>query len=211
MWVIIQVMVRPDSAVLDSGLLEHLDKLLLSIIRKKCLMKQFQSIIAAIAILFLSSSHAVAMGFLPPEDLTETSPLEVAVPDDIVTEVDFNKCLPHQATPDEICYISGGIGGDEVSQFKSRAKQYLLEIVFVQKAVAEDNNRIEEYLAEVQLKIKDSKGNVVVDVTTEGPFFLADLPLGKYQIIADHDGVIKTNVVKIAAKKHQRTVFLWSR
>jgi hypothetical protein len=151
------------------------------------------------------------MGFLPPEDLSETHDLEIAKQDDIATDVNFQKCLPHKAAPDEVCYISGGISSDEVSQFKSRAKEYLLEIVFVQKADPQENGRIEEYLAEVQLQIKDSKGNVVVDVTTEGPFFLADLPFGSYQITAEHDGVIKNNVVKIAAKKHQRIVFLWPR
>ncbi len=150
------------------------------------------------------------MGFLPPEDLSETHELQIAKADDVATEVNFQKCLPHQANPEEVCYISGGISSDEVSQFKSRANEYLLEIVFVQKTDPEENNgRIEEYLAEVQLQIKDSKGNLVVDTMTEGPFFLADLPLGTYQIIADHDGVIKTNVVKIVAKKHQRIVFLW--
>lgn len=181
------------------------------IIIKECLMKHVKLIATVTSILLFSSLHLAAMGFLPPEDALETSPLQAAPADDIATEVDFQKCLPHKAAPDEVCFISGGISGDEVSQFKSRAKEYLFEIVFVQRAAAEDNNRIEEYLAEVQLKIKDSKGNVVVDTTTEGPFFLADLPLGKYQVAAEHDGVIKTNVVRIAAKKHQRIVFLWDR
>lgn len=165
---------------------------------------------AAIMILFLSSFHATAMGFLPPEDLSETHELKIASADN-GDEVDSQKCLPHKAVPDEICYISGGISADEVSQFKSRAKEFLLEIVFVQKTDPEDTSRSEEYLAEVQLQIMDSKGNVVVDTMTDGPFFLADLPFGSYQIVADHDGVIKKNVVKISAKKHQRVVFLWPR
>ena len=167
-------------------------------------------VFSIITVLFFSSFHATAMGFLPPEDLSETHELQIAKNDDISTEVNFQKCLPHQVIPEEVCYISGGISSDEVSQFKSRANEYLLEIVFVQKTDPEENNgRIEEYLAEVQLQIKDSKGNLVVDTMTEGPFFLADLPFGTYRITADHDGVIKTNVVKIAAKKHQRIVFLW--
>lgn len=173
-------------------------------------MKYSTTILAAVTLL-LASFHSTAMGFLPPEDLSETHELQIANADDIVTEVNFQKCLPHQPAPEEVCYISGGISSDEIAQFKSRAKEYLLEIVFVQKADPQDSDRPEEYLAEVQLQIKDSKGNVVVDALTEGPFFLADLPLGKYQITADHDGVIKTNVVKISAKKHQRVVFLWPR
>ncbi len=174
-------------------------------------MKSFRLTLATITILLSGTFQVAAMGFLPPEDFSETQELEEATSDDIITEVDFQKCLPHKAAPEEACYISGGIGSKEVLQFKSHAKEYLLEIVFVQKAEVEDNNRIEEYLADVPLQIKDSQGNVAIDTVSDGPFFLADLPLGKYQITADHDGVIKTNVVKITEKKHQRIVFLWPR
>ena len=167
-------------------------------------------ILSTITVLFLSSFHATAMGLLPPENLSEVHESEASVTDHITTEVDFGKCQSYTAS-DGVCYISGGISGDEVSQFKSHAKEYLLEIVFVQKADAEENGRIEEYLAEVQLQIKDAKGNVVVDTITEGPFFLANLPPGKYQITADYEGVIKNNMVSLSAKKHQRIVFLWPR
>jgi len=172
-------------------------------------MNYFKVVLATIMILFLGSFHATAMGFLPPENLAET-PAEASAPDHISAEVDFAKCLSYTAA-DGVCYISGGISGDEVSQFKSHAKEYLLEIVFVRKADAEDNDRIEEYIADVQLQIKDAKGNVVVETVTEGPFFLANLPPGKYQISADYAGVVKHNMVTISAKKHQRIVFLWPR
>lgn len=171
-------------------------------------MERLKPVLSALIILFFSSFHAVAMGFLPPEDLSETHELKVADSDN-EAEAAFQKCLPHKAVPDEVCYVTGGISADEVSQFKARAKEFLLEIVFVQKTNPEESERPEEYLAEVQLQILDNKGNVVVETLTEGPFFLADLPFGSYQIIADHDGVIRKNVVKIAAKKHQRIVFLW--
>jgi hypothetical protein len=173
-------------------------------------MNYLKVMLATITVLFLSSFHATAMGFLPPENLSEAHEPDASVSTNVATEVDFGKCLSYTAS-DGVCYISGGISGDEVAQFKSHAKEYLLEIVFVQKADTEDNGRIEEYLAEVQLQIKDAKGNVVVDTITEGPFFLANLPPGKYQITADYAGVIKNNAVNISAKKHQRIVFLWPR
>ena len=174
-------------------------------------MKLSRYVMVFSALLLTSALNARAMGYLPPEDTFETTNLETSADDGIVTEVDFKHCLPHQAAPQATCYISGGVSSDEVQQFKARAKEYLLEIVFVQRADTEENNRIEEYLAEVYLPIKDTKGNTVVDITTEGPFFLADLPLGKYQIIAEHEGVVKSNVVRVAANKHQRVVFLWDR
>jgi len=170
-------------------------------------MNYLKVMLATVTVLFLSSFHATAMGFLPPENLSESHEPAAG---DITTEVDFGKCISYTAS-DGVCYISGGISGDEVAQFKSHAQEYALEIVFVQKAEVEEGGRIEEYLAEVQLQIKDAKGNVVVDTMTEGPFFLANLPPGKYQITADYAGVIKNNAVNISARKHQRIVFLWPR
>lgn len=165
-------------------------------------------IISAFAFAVMFSAFSIpttAMGFLPVEDLSDTAA------ETIPTNVSLQKCVPHQKIPDDICYISGGIGDDEVRELKSVAKGFLLEIVFVQKANTEDNNRIEEYLASVKLQIKDAKGNVVVETETDGPFFLADLPPGKYKITAEHDEVVKSDWVRIDAKKHQRTVFLWNR
>lgn len=167
--------------------------------------------IATACLFMLMALRCDAMGYLPPEDTFETTPLEVPADEDVSMQVNFQHCLPHPPKPEEICFVSGGISADEVAEFKARAKEFLLEIVFVQKADPEDNNRLEEYLAEVNLQIKDSHGNEVINLTTEGPFFLADLPLGKYQIMAEHEGVVKTNVIRIAAKKHQRVVFLWDR
>jgi hypothetical protein len=163
-------------------------------------MNYFKTILATISMLFLCSFHATAMGFLPPEDLSESNQLAASTSNHITTEVNFEKCSSHLAS-DGVCYISGGISGEEVSQFKTHAKEYLLEIVFVQEAASEDNSRIEQYLAEVQLRIKDAKGNVVADTITEGPFFLANMPPGKYQITADYEGVIKSNIVNISTKK----------
>jgi len=179
-------------------------------------MKNTKLIFAAAVVFLGLNSYATAMGYLPPEDLSDTTavekkPVETTSPEDIATETNLQKCIPHKKIPDEICYVSGGISADEVSDLKSLAKDFLLEIIFVQKADAEVNDRIEEYLASVKLQIKDAKGNIVLDTTTDGPFFLADLPPGKYKIIAEHDEVVKSNLVRIDAKKHQRTVFLWDR
>ncbi|MFZ3086832.1 MAG: carboxypeptidase-like regulatory domain-containing protein [Methylotenera sp.] len=179
-------------------------------------MKNAKLIFAAAVVFFGLNSYATAMGYLPPEDLSDTAavekkPVETTSPEDSATETNLQKCIPHKKIPDEICYISGGISADEVSDLKSLAKDFLLEIVFVQKADTEVSGRIEEYLASVKLQIKDAKGNIVLDTTTDGPFFLADLPPGKYKIIAEHDEVVKSDLVRIDTKKHQRTVFLWDR
>lgn len=111
---------------------------------------------------------------------------------------------PEKHVVGDVTYVSGGIGKGEVAEMKRLAKNYPLEIVCVQK---EDG--VEGYIADVKLQISDTKGNLVLDVATDGPFLLADLPKGKYTITAEYNNTIKTNHVTIGGKKHQRLVFAW--
>ena len=50
----------------------------------------------------------------------------------------------------------------------------------------------------------------MLDAVASGPFLLAKLPAGTYQIEADHVGVVKRQTVDIRPGKHQRIVFVWS-
>ena len=88
---------------------------------------------------------------------------------------------------------------------KSAAAGYPLELHFVQKATPRD-----EFLADVKVRITDRARNVVLDAIASGPFLLAKLPPGTYQIEADHVGVVKRQTVDIRPGKHQRSVFVWS-
>ena len=104
-----------------------------------------------------------------------------------------------------VSYISGGVGEDEAAAMKSAAAGYPLELQFVQKATPRD-----EFLADVKVRITDRARNVVLDAVASGPFLLAKLPAGTYQIEADHVGVVKRQTVDIRPGKHQRSVFVWS-
>lgn len=115
---------------------------------------------------------------------------------------------PKEIKIGEVSYISGGVCVGGVEQMKSMAKNFPLEIVLVEKA--EDKEK-EGYIADVQVKINDAKDNLILDVSTEGPYLLVKLPDGLYLISAEYNDVIKTNQVKINSNKHERVVFLWSR
>ena len=110
-----------------------------------------------------------------------------------------------QETAGNVSYISGGVGEDEAAAMKSAAAGYPLELQFVQKAMPRD-----EFLADVKVRITDRARNVVLDAVASGPFLLAKLPAGTYQIEADHVGVVKRQTVDIRPGKHQRSVFVWS-
>ena len=113
--------------------------------------------------------------------------------------------LPKQEIQGNISYMSGGVGEDEAAALKRAAAGYPLELQFVQRAIPRD-----EFLADVSVKIRDRSRTVVLDVVSQGPFLLARLPAGTYQIEADHDGVLKRQTVEIRTGKHERAVFVWA-
>ena len=61
----------------------------------------------------------------------------------------------------------------------------------------------------LRCKFKMRKKNTVLDVTTEGPFLLVNLPNGKYVITAEFNSDTKQQKVNVGAKKHQKVVFWW--
>lgn len=104
----------------------------------------------------------------------------------------------------DVTYITGGIGASEAEMMRGIAKNYPLEIAFVQKL-----KQHEEFIASVKVQIQDLHKNVVLDVVTDGPYLFANLPQGKYLIIAEHNGDTKQQWVRVNIKKHQKIVFWW--
>ena len=104
----------------------------------------------------------------------------------------------------DVSYLTGGIGILEAESMREAAKDYTLEIVFVQKL-----KQLEEFISDVKVQIQDTKKNTVLDVITEGPFLLVNLPNGKYVITAEFNSDTKQQKVNVGAKKHQKVVFWW--
>jgi hypothetical protein len=117
---------------------------------------------------------------------------------------------PMPVTDGSVTYLTGGIGDSEAESIRAIAKNYLLEVIFVQKF-----EQKEEFLAEVKVKIQDRNQNLILDITTEGPYLLANLPKGHYQIIAEYNGNVKQQWVDVGdinnkKSKHKKVVFWWS-
>jgi hypothetical protein len=104
----------------------------------------------------------------------------------------------------DVNYLTGGIGSSEAESMREAAKDYTLEIVFVQKLKG-----LEEFISDVRVQIQDAQKNTVLDVTTEGPFLLVNLPNGRYEITAEFNSDTKQQKVNVGAKKHQKIVFWW--
>jgi hypothetical protein len=116
---------------------------------------------------------------------------------------------PMPVTDGSVTYLTGGIGDSEAESIRAIAKNYPLEVIFVQKF-----DQKEEFLAEVKVKIQDRNQNLILDITTEGPYLLANLPKGHYQIIAEYNGNVKQQWVDVGdinnkKSKHKKVVFWW--
>ncbi len=110
--------------------------------------------------------------------------------------------IPMQAG--EVSYVTGGIGISGAESMREAANDYALEIVFVQKLKQQ-----EEFISDVMVQIQDTQKNTVLDVVTEGPFLLVNLPNGKYVITAEFNSDTKQQKVNVGARKHQKVVFWW--
>ncbi len=96
----------------------------------------------------------------------------------------------------DVTYVCGGVGSDEASYMKREAKNYDLMLTFAAKSGA--------YLADVNVEIKDPKGNSVLQASCDSPMMLIDLPRrGNYKVHADAAGYTLDRTVRVAAAKRK--------
>ena len=50
---------------------------------------------------------------------------------------------------------------------------------------------------------------MVLNVTTDGPFLLAKMHVGKYTVSAEREGKVERREIEIASREHRRVVFEW--
>lgn len=112
--------------------------------------------------------------------------------------------LPTEETQGSVRFRTGGIGEDEAAAMQQAESAYPLSVEFLQHAKPRD-----EFLASVEVTIKDGAGNAVLSTRSTGPFLLAQLPSGQYTVTAEDEGRIKTKRVEIAPHKRDRVVFIW--
>lgn len=101
-----------------------------------------------------------------------------------------------------VTYVSGGVGDDSIAKLESLAKDFNLKLVF---ALQSGN-----YVSDVKVVIADAKGKTLLDATSAGPWFLAKLPVGNYQIVATFEGKAVKRSVTVGTAKLQTVDFRWA-
>ena len=112
--------------------------------------------------------------------------------------------LPAPSTQGNVTYLTGGIGQDEAQAMRNEAAHYPLSLEFVEHAQPND-----VYLANIDVRIRDANGNTELTTRSDGPFLLAELPPGRYEVTVNDNGRVKTRDATVAANKPQHIVFEW--
>lgn len=101
-----------------------------------------------------------------------------------------------------ISYVAGGVGLGERGAMRQIAKDYNLRLSFAEKGSG-------TYLADVKVAIRDGKGRLVLDAVSDGPWFFAKLPPGKYRVTAAENGKTQSRIADVRAGRHTVLHFYW--
>lgn len=92
-----------------------------------------------------------------------------------------------------ITYITGGVGVDEAKAIESMRGRYNLHLTVTAK-----NG---DFLAYVPVKVMNSRKQIVLDTKTNGPYLFAQLPAGRYEVIAGgEDTRAQQRTVQVGAR-----------
>jgi len=109
---------------------------------------------------------------------------------------------PRVRTQDGVSWISGGISGDERGELILMLPSHNLKLIMAAE-------RSGAYLTDVELVVVDARGAKVLDTRLEGPWFLAQLPAGRYELLLTHNGVTQKRTVTIPATGRRDGYFYW--
>ena len=112
--------------------------------------------------------------------------------------------LPMNQMQGDITYISGGIGEEESKAIKAESQNWPLSIEFSEYVVNQDL-----WVAQVYLRILDSKGKTILETMVDGPMFLGRLPPDNYELFATYEGVTKSRKIQIVNGKTLHISMSW--
>ncbi len=95
-------------------------------------------------------------------------------------------------TRNGVSFIASEVGADSRERLKAMEAKFNLKLVFT---LIEGN-----YVADVDVTVKDARGSDLVRHSVPGPIFMARLPAGTYTVTVTYEGVTHTRKVKIGER-----------
>ena len=104
---------------------------------------------------------------------------------------------PQQQMQNDVAYLCGGVGQNEAAYMKDQAKNYDMMLTFA--------TRKGDYLANVDVDIKDGRGDSILQTTCDGPMLLVDVPNGgTYHIHAEASGYSLNRTAHVSGGHNRR-------
>ncbi|HLB15758.1 MAG TPA: hypothetical protein VJM14_12570 [Burkholderiales bacterium] len=104
---------------------------------------------------------------------------------------------------DDARWVSGGIGEDERVDMLMLLPDYNLRVL----TAAEKSGA---YLAGAEVVVRDAAGRVVFETELAGPFLLARLAPGKYELQTTYGGKAQTRTFTIPASGRRELFLYWA-
>jgi hypothetical protein len=103
----------------------------------------------------------------------------------------------------DVRYLCGGVGLSEQQEMKAAARQYDAMLTFAAQSG--------QYLADVDVEIRNRRGDVLLSARCDGPIMLVDLPAaGQYQVTAQANGQERRTTVTTGGQgRSTQAVLVW--
>jgi hypothetical protein len=105
-----------------------------------------------------------------------------------------------ESTSNGVSFASGGVGLSERMDMDAMAKNYNIKMVFAEAP--------RDYVSGVNVKIIDHSGKMLIETTSNGPWFFAKLPQGNYRVEASFRNHREVKDLKVASG-FETIEFLW--
>jgi hypothetical protein len=102
-----------------------------------------------------------------------------------------------------VSWVSGGVSADERDEMILALPDHNLKVL----TAAEKSGA---FLAGAQVVVRDAGGRTVFETTLEGPWLLARLPPGNYQLIATLGGKSQTRAFTAPASGRREIFLYWA-
>ncbi|MEI6002863.1 carboxypeptidase regulatory-like domain-containing protein [Paraburkholderia bengalensis] len=96
---------------------------------------------------------------------------------------------PPVARSHGITYVTGGVGVDEAAAMRAMAARYSMRVRFS----ASDG----EFVSDVAVRLLSSDGRLIFTAISDGPYLFAQLPPGRYRLLATLNGFERSRRVDV--------------
>ena len=104
--------------------------------------------------------------------------------------------------------LSGGIGEEERRLLEAVDDKFNLKLVFaLDRSAAPTSGAPAPLLSDVDVTITDDDDRVLLETTAGGPWFYAQLPRGRYKVVAQKDGTALERTVQVGWGRQTTILF----